>query len=247
MNTRLQKAIEANREQLLERIHPDEVFVHSHWNSQRSLVAFIPPSAQTILDLGCGNTSDMLMHVPDMIYLGLDIVPEYLQNLRRVNSEIGPFSFSRRWWVQAPMESLPLPDESFDVVYSRHALEHSIDLEASLHEIKRVLKPGGLFLFCVPARVDDGEPTHLTRWPARQWLQAFRIVGKIRYHAQHDYFVDELYGYAQKPGQSHLTLIQSAKRLGKYLLGQGILPMWSKNTLARIYRFADQVAARDLN
>jgi len=39
---------------------------------------------------------------------------------------------------------LPFPDESFDVVWSRAALEHVVPLQPALVEIARVVRPGGL-------------------------------------------------------------------------------------------------------
>jgi 2-polyprenyl-6-hydroxyphenyl methylase / 3-demethylubiquinone-9 3-methyltransferase len=44
-------------------------------------------------------------------------------------------------------ESLPLGDKSFDCVVCVDVLEHVADLAAVLDEVKRVLKPGGVFLF----------------------------------------------------------------------------------------------------
>ena len=45
--------------------------------------------------------------------------------------------------VLAPVESLPFPDSFFDKVLCVHALYFWKDLDASLREIARVLKPGG--------------------------------------------------------------------------------------------------------
>lgn len=44
-------------------------------------------------------------------------------------------------------ERIPLDDDSVDIVISVDVLEHLADLEASLNEITRVLRPGGLFMF----------------------------------------------------------------------------------------------------
>jgi SAM-dependent methyltransferase len=52
--------------------------------------------------------------------------------------------------IQAPSESLPLPDRSVDLVASFQTIEHVADLPQTLREIRRVLKPGGLFFAQAP-------------------------------------------------------------------------------------------------
>ena len=44
-------------------------------------------------------------------------------------------------------DALPFPDASFDIVTCCDVLEHVDDLEATIAEISRVLRPGGIFLF----------------------------------------------------------------------------------------------------
>jgi ubiquinone/menaquinone biosynthesis C-methylase UbiE len=44
-------------------------------------------------------------------------------------------------------EDLPVEDESIDTVVSTHVLCSVTDLQASLQEIKRILKPGGSLIF----------------------------------------------------------------------------------------------------
>jgi SAM-dependent methyltransferase len=47
---------------------------------------------------------------------------------------------------------LPFPGESFDLVVNNQVLEHVPDLDATLGELDRVLKPGGTLLSLFPAR-----------------------------------------------------------------------------------------------
>ena len=53
--------------------------------------------------------------------------------------------------VVAPGNQIPEPDASFDFVLSNSVLEHIPELEPVLSEVGRVLRPGGRFLFTVPA------------------------------------------------------------------------------------------------
>lgn len=242
----LRQSIEANKEQLQTRIHTDEYFIHCHWASQRTLVSFIPPTAHRILDIGCGpGSAGLTAFLQDMDYVGIDFVHEYLADVQRQHMEKGPFSFSGRRCLQFPMETLPFANNSFDVVYSRHVIEHSLDLAQTLQEIRRVLKLGGLFIFCVPARVDDIEPTHMMRWSARRWLQAFRQVGPIRFHAQHDYFIDELYGYAEKPDGVQPHIIQRFNKYLGYWMGQGYVSVNIVKTIWQIEAFVTRLLKHD--
>ncbi len=62
---------------------------------------------------------------------------------------------------------LPIEDESVDVAFSFYSLEHLFPLMDNLLELKRILKPGGLFVGAVPAEGGLG-------WGVGRWLTTRR-------------------------------------------------------------------------
>ncbi|MDQ6711732.1 MAG: class I SAM-dependent methyltransferase [Candidatus Dormibacteraeota bacterium] len=57
--------------------------------------------------------------------------------------------------IEAPAESLPFPDATFDTVVSTLVLCTVPSPDAVVREVKRVLKPGGRFLFIEHVRSDS--------------------------------------------------------------------------------------------
>lgn len=85
--------------------------------------------------------------------------------------------------VITPGAPLPFADHSFDMVISRFVLEHVQDLEQLLGEICRVLKPGGIFRFCVPHALSIDmydDPTHRKFYTLRT-MNYFTGVSNVHY------------------------------------------------------------------
>ena len=60
-------------------------------------------------------------------------------------------------WREADVMSLPFADDSFDVVVCQFSVMFFPDRAAAYGEIRRVLRPGGAFLFNVWNRIEDNE------------------------------------------------------------------------------------------
>ncbi len=56
--------------------------------------------------------------------------------------------------VKADICDLPFDDDSFDVVFCNHVLEHIEDDNKAMSELFRVLKPGGFGIFQIPQDLD---------------------------------------------------------------------------------------------
>jgi hypothetical protein len=61
-------------------------------------------------------------------------------------------------YLQGDARALPLPDASRDVVVSFETIEHFAEQQEFLDEVRRVLRPGGLFVVSTPDR-DNYSPT----------------------------------------------------------------------------------------
>jgi len=68
--------------------------------------------------------------------------------------------------VDLDEETLPYPDNTFEVVVSNSAIEHRFFHDKNLDECVRVLKPDGKLVLCLP---------NIAHWRCRLWLLAGRF------------------------------------------------------------------------
>src|SRR5256885_5149913 len=103
-------------------------------------------AGETVLDLGSGGGIDVLLSAkrvgPTGKAYGLDMTDEMLalanENKRKAAVENVQF-------LKGQIESIPLPDNSVDVIISNCVINLSSDKDRVLAEAFRVLKPGGRF------------------------------------------------------------------------------------------------------
>ena len=109
-----------------------------------ALLALKP--GQTVLDLGSGGGIDVLLSAkrvgPTGKVYGLDMTDEMLALARENQQKAGATNVE---FVKGSIETIPLPDDSVDVIISNCVINLSADKDAVLREAFRVLKPGGRF------------------------------------------------------------------------------------------------------
>jgi arsenite methyltransferase len=98
----------------------------------------------TVLDLGCGAGTDLLIAAqmvgPSGRTIGIDMTPSMLERARRSAEQMGLENVELH---EGLIESLPLEDGSVDVVISNGVIDLVPDKDEVFAEIDRVLKPGG--------------------------------------------------------------------------------------------------------
>jgi SAM-dependent methyltransferase len=99
---------------------------------------------QTVLDLGSGAGLDSLLAAwrvgPTGRVIGVDLCPEMVVKARNNAERLGLRYVE---FVEAGIETLPLPDASADVVISNGVLNLCPDKPKVLAQAFRVLRPGG--------------------------------------------------------------------------------------------------------
>jgi SAM-dependent methyltransferase len=94
------------------------------------------------LDLGCGDGNFASLAFSQPLEVGLD---PWTGPIRKARTTAAYHTL-----VQAMGDAMPFPDGHFASAVSNSVLEHIPQLDAVLQETNRVLKPGALFVFCVP-------------------------------------------------------------------------------------------------
>lgn len=101
---------------------------------------------ETVLDLGSGGGIDVLLSArrvgPTGKAYGLDMTDEMLALARENQRKAGIENVE---FLKGEIESIPLPNNSVDVIISNCVINLSGDKERVLREAFRVLKPGGRF------------------------------------------------------------------------------------------------------
>ena len=101
-------------------------------------------AGETVLDLGCGAGTDLLiaaqMTGATGRAIGVDMTPSMLERARTSAAAMGLSSVELH---ESLIESLPLEDESVDVVISNGVIDLIPDKAPVFAEIDRVLRPGG--------------------------------------------------------------------------------------------------------
>ena len=129
------------------RAHLDRIFYpqfDKNWDDQffreRILAQLRPTDVVLDLGAGAGRLPQMDLRGQCQAAFGLDPDNSVLKNPHLAEAKVGSG------------EAIPWPDATFDRVVADNVLEHLADPVKVFREVRRVLKPGGLFLAKTPNR-----------------------------------------------------------------------------------------------
>ena len=162
----------------------------------------------------------------------LHIAPEqeFLRKFKRMRNldYISADLFSPIVDVKADILDLPFADESFDIIFCNHVLEHIPDDTKAMQELYRVLKPGGMGIFQIPqdlSRAVTFSDDSIT--DPKERAKIFGQYDHVRVYGR-DYF-DKLRSIGFKVSEVDYTKTLAPELVEKYCLAKGeILPICFK-------------------
>ena len=147
----------------------------------------------TVLEAGCGEGygADLLAGVARKV-IALDYDQLTAAHVAR--------TYPRVLTVRGNLATLPLADESVDVVANLQVIEHLWDQHGFLVECRRVLRPGGRLLVTTPNRItfSPGRDTPLNPFHTRE-LSPSELDSLLR---EAGFEVESLHGLRHGPGIS---------------------------------------------
>ena len=185
--------------------------------------AALPPDS-LILEPGCGSGKfSLALASLGHRVVALDYVAEVLHGLRATEQRlVGQWPGQLRGHCQGSLESLPFPDDTFNLVVNEGVVEHWLDDAtrlAVLRQIVRVTQPGGVVAVLVP----NGMHPLIRVWEAR--LEGFQTAPPMTYYSAErlgqeltqaglrDVYTDGIYpwrSWARVPPWDRLYLVGAA-------------------------------------
>lgn len=150
-----------------EDITPFDEFHGGGRDSTRALarLAELPPG-QRVLDLGCGIGGPARTLAAEFAceVTGVDLTAEFVRAAGLLSLRVGMQDQVR--FLQGSALEIPVPDASFDVVWSQNVMMNIEDKPHLFAEVRRVLRPGGRFAFEAVLAGPGGDTLFPSFWAA---------------------------------------------------------------------------------
>lgn len=143
---------------------------------------------ERVLDAGCGAGHTAASFAPHAAEVeALDFTATMLRQVEVLAESRGLANISTRL---GDVEKIPYTDSSFDLVVSRYSAHHWARPGTALREIRRVLRPGGMFVLSDVVGFGDPvcdtylnaiellrDPSHVRDYTLAEWSNQFAAAG----------------------------------------------------------------------
>ena len=151
-------------------------------------------SGRKILEIGVGGEGGLILHLKHNNDVhGLDVSDSAINNCRRFVIDVTKANLD--------IDAVPFEDGCFDVVFAFEVFEHFCNPQHALEEIRRALKPGGVFISSIPS-------TFTYHWPRLFYpglfdlenYTEFLMINGFRATYINDWLMRNQYGVHKVPG-----------------------------------------------
>jgi GT2 family glycosyltransferase/SAM-dependent methyltransferase len=171
--------MEFTGERFVPQVHGTIELEHMH----RYLMACEIASGKDVLDIACGEGygSARMAQFARQVY-GVDISAEAVAHAKAV------YAATNVRFMEGSCETIPLPDNSVDLVVSFETIEHHDKHDEMMLEIKRVLRPGGVLIISTPDKqtysieTNYQNPYHVKELLAQEFKD---LLSKHFTHSEH--------------------------------------------------------------
>ena len=145
------------------RISTDDVHYGPMAPGERELGLLGDVANKRVIEIGCGGGQNSIALARwGATCIGVDPSPAQIAHARRLALENG---VDVQFIVGVAEDLSAFPDGHFDIALSSHAFGYVTDLRRAYDEAWRVLRPGGLFVFCLTHPWFQAVGWHLTGDP----------------------------------------------------------------------------------
>lgn len=151
------EALNYDGERFVPGADPDSEALHFH----RYLALLDVVQGRDVLDIASGEGfGAWFMHHAAQSVTGVDVSAEAVHHSQE------RYGNERLRFLQGDCSAIPIEDQSVDVVVSLETIEHILDHQGFLSEVRRVLRPNGVFIVSTPdkegygASLDQANPFH---------------------------------------------------------------------------------------
>ena len=206
---------------------------HHLWKRQLVQAALAPcreSDPGMVLDVCCGTgdiTERIAQSSPDVFVTGLDFSAHMLE-VAHERTE----SLDNVMLVEGNAMELPFDDGTFDSAVVSFGLRNTPDYEQVLHEMARVVRPGGV-VACLDASVPDNKAIEPFYQVYYKYIMTF-LGGGIKHHGEYEWLYqstqeflrkDELAALFSKVGLDYVTV--KSFMFGAAALHTGYVPLAS--------------------
>jgi SAM-dependent methyltransferase len=145
-------------------------------------------SGRNILEIGVGGEGGLLFLLKHNNEVhGLDVSDSAINNCQRLGITVSKANLDS--------DIIPFQDNSLDIVFAFEVFEHFANPQHAVEEIRRVLKPGGIFISSIPS-------TCTYHWPRLFYAKLFELenfkefltINEFRVTSLQDWLIRNCYG-----------------------------------------------------